>query len=331
MKKKYKFINIVYNNISLGGFELDKGYSLEEIENNFKDEFVKNYHYSINFNDVNVLTIHILKSYILHIKFFNIPLCERLNDDCKRILLYLEILEFLANSNYTDRILKVKNKFIDVSFASIIAQRNLQIAQTLFREIQDSNQLVCNFLTRDIIENIKLYLYLMRGAIKEEILEGPYGKVVKENKLLDIDKIIDLYLLSENNSWDLNILKILKNNPSLEPWMQVLKELNSLNTNCNKVIHKNGITKITPNQIKYSNNIITKEDIFKCIKFFVTLVICYDGKEISSCDYIDCLEIGIIPPENSQYWVAPIIKKFISLEYTKTEIKHLQKLSYMDI
>jgi len=331
MKKKYKFINIVYNNISLSCFELDKGYSLEEIENNFKDEFVKNYHYSINFNDVNVLTIHILKSYILHIKFFNIPLCKRLNDDCKRILLYLETLEFLADSNYTDRILKVKNKSIDVSFASIIAQRNLQIAQTLFREIQDSNQLVCNFLTRDIIENIKLYLYLMRGAIKEEILEGPYGKAVKENKLLDIDKIIDLNLLSENNSWDLNILKILKNNPSLEPWMQVLKELNSLNTNCNKVIHKNGITKITPNQIKYSNNIITKEDIFKCIKFFVTLVICYDGKEISSSDYIDCLEMEITPPENSQYWVAPIIKKFISLEYTKTEIKHLQKLSYMDI
>ena len=31
-----------------------------------------------------------------------------------------------------------------------------------------------------------------------------------------------------------------------------------------------------------------------------------------SCDYMDSLEFGDIPPEGAQYWVAPFVSDFLS-------------------
>lgn len=331
MNNKFNKLNILYQNIFLDQIILDKEYIYEDIENNFKTEFIKNYKFMVSIGDSYTLSLNIFKSYLFDIELFGTKIKDKLNCESKRLLLYIEVLDFLANSDFIDKTIKLNNKPLSFSFTSIIAQRNHEIAITFFKELQESNQLVCNFLTRDIIENIKLYLYFIRGAIKEETSKNNSGTLKKEIISDEIIKSIENVLSIENSDWNYNIKTILKNNPSLMLWKEDLKNINKINDNCNSVIHKLGISKILPDLIRYSKQKITREDIYFCIKFFVTLVICYDGKAISSSDYIDYLDMGLEPPEDSQYWISPIVKNFITSEYTQLEIKNLKNMSYMDI
>jgi len=45
---------------------------------------------------------------------------------------------------------------------------------------------------------------------------------------------------------------------------------------------------------------------------FLFLLILCSPLSIMSTDYIDYLECGQTPPNDSQYWVAPFIEQFIS-------------------
>ena len=45
--------------------------------------------------------------------------------------------------------------------------------------------------------------------------------------------------------------------------------------------------------------------------FFVVLLILIEPQMIQSIDYIDYMDCDLIPPENSQYIVAPGIQEFI--------------------
>ncbi len=69
-------------------------------------------------------------------------------------------------------ILLLKNKrSILVNYTESIAYRNYIISkQFLTNLLNKKNILLCYFSIRDIIENIKVYLYLLRGAIKEKII-----------------------------------------------------------------------------------------------------------------------------------------------------------------
>ena len=50
-------------------------------------------------------------------------------------------------------------------------KKSSHFSKFLINLLNKKSILLCYFLIRDIIENIKLYLYLLRGAIKEEIIE----------------------------------------------------------------------------------------------------------------------------------------------------------------
>ena len=58
-------------------------------------------------------------------------------------------------------------------------QKSSHFSKFLINLLNKKSILLCYFLIRDIIENIKLYLYLLRGAIKEEIIDNKHGKIIK--------------------------------------------------------------------------------------------------------------------------------------------------------
>ncbi len=334
MEYKFNSVNIFYKNIFLKRIKFKNFFSVDEFKCNFKDEFVKNYYITISFDnrECPILNCNFLKSYLIDKKLFEVELKNELTKDTWKIIHYIDILEFIADSDFVDKTLRISsNKVFSISFASIIAQRNLEIIKILFKELQNNNQLICNFLLRDIIENIKLYLYFIRGAIKEETIINEYGTFKREIVFNKVNEAITKTLSSENKDWNYNIKKILKDNPSLTLWEEDLQKVINLNNRCNSIIHKLGITKLLPNQIKYSKQTITINDVYICIKLFITLIICYDGKEISSSDYIDYLDLDMEPPKDSQYWVAPIIQEFINNEYNSKEKNNLKEMSYMDI
>ena len=326
-------INILYNDIYLTKIKLDKSYSLNNLKSNLPQEIVDNYRLSVIVDkNVLILKYDILESYLLDYKIFNINLINLLGKDDKKIINYIDVLKFISDTNFIDNTISTKQKKFFISYASIISQRNLEIVKILFRELKNNNnQLVANFLLRDIIENIKLYLYFLRGAIKEEIINNSQESYKKEIVSEDVKNKILKTLSNENTDWNYDIKKIINDNPSLNIWKEDLKKIEKINKHCNSNIHKLGLTKILPDIIKNSNERITIDDICFCIRFFITLLICYDSKEISSSDYLDYLEMDMKPPENSQYWVAPIIQNFIDNEYNSKEKAMLKDKCYMDI
>lgn len=49
---------------------------------------------------------------------------------------------------------------------------------------------------------------------------------------------------------------------------------------------------------------------YMTVTFLLLLIFC-SPLSVMSEDYIDCLELHTSPPENSQYWVAPFVERFI--------------------
>ena len=45
---------------------------------------------------------------------------------------------------------------------------------------------------------------------------------------------------------------------------------------------------------------------------FVVLLILVSPLSVMASDYIDALDCNMVPPENSEYWVAPFVEKFLS-------------------
>ena len=44
---------------------------------------------------------------------------------------------------------------------------------------------------------------------------------------------------------------------------------------------------------------------------FLFLIILFSPLSIMSTDYIDSLDLGLTPEENSQYWVAPFVEIYL--------------------
>ncbi|NGP87561.1 hypothetical protein [Fodinibius halophilus] len=67
---------------------------------------------------------------------------------------------------------------------------------------------------------------------------------------------------------------------------------------------------------------------------FLSVLLLVDSTTIMSTDYIDHLEMGLTPPDESQYSIMPRIQQFIN-EYLKTYdnelVDFIKKISFMNI
>lgn len=215
-----------------------------------------------------------------------------------------------------------------MSYAGIFAERNKKILIDLLLNYYNRNTYICYYLLRDMIENIKLYLGLIKGPYTEIEVVNEDKRTIKEEKNMEKAKKIISNLIDGQNEWDFNFKEILKKNASLNIWSEEFKAIKKINDRCNSYIHKNGFEKIIPNLNKYEFSL---NDVYYVIKFFFTLIVSLDGKSLSAPNYMFDLYMGIELAYNSQYEITQFYATFINEEYTIEKIKKLKSLSYMNI
>lgn len=329
---EYRSTEILYKGILLQSIGSNK--TIEEIQKHIQDQnsmMLKDITFSIAdvFNNSGTLVIDIKEEYL--IKYLTNFLGKPLNCTSINVIKYINMLEELYNNSDTidEKIIK-ENKLSLINYTELISNRNLSISIPLLANVmKDKNNIVSYYLLRDLIENIKLYLYFIRGPIVEEtIVFQNGGRALRELKNEKTKQDIIDKLSKENQNWSFDIKQIINNNPSLKIWSDELKRIETTNNICNAYIHKNGYSKLKA-QVNPEINFL--EEYFYITKFYFTLVVCYSGMNIHSSDYTDYLDFGEEPPDGSQTWIAPIFKRFIDEEYSSIEKAKLIEQSYMSI
>lgn len=97
-----------------------------------------------------------------------------------------------------------------------------------------------------------------------------------------------------------------------------LKEsFQKINNHLNNYVHGNGQIYYNRNANAYKEGALVTElrklenyTQYITVVFLLLLIFC-SPLSVMSEDYIDCLDLRISPPENSQYWVAPFIEHFV--------------------
>lgn len=196
-----------------------------------------------------------------------------------------------------------------------------------FGNVSDANTLI-----RKYRDDIFFYLYVLqvdnnRGILLDE---------TKKAEIQEYNKQADFIVKWFNNSlsnfgFNSNIVPYLKTNTDIKEiinkyklediWKRIFKNLNNF-------VHNNGVSYCAMNYRDYKYEDI--ENIFHDIVFkidyittiFMMLFILIKPHYIMSSDYIDCLDFGIEPPEDSQYWVAPFIQEFIDKHIGKYNLEY---------
>lgn len=124
-----------------------------------------------------------------------------------------------------------------------------------------------------------------------------------------------------------NYLNYLKQNPDIQRcilehglddiWEKIRHRLNNYtHANGKKFIEHNLLEYLSADEIKNCYSEISEEISFITSTFLVLLIL-IKPEFIMSSDYIDNIDMGFEPPEDSQYWVAPFIKEYIDNNITK--------------
>lgn len=224
---------------------------------------------------------------------------------------------------------EVSPKYACMNFSEVIAKRNLMDLDGFMNNL-DTNKLFCFFALRDVIENLKVYLYLIRGEKVEKNINGEEVNITFEY-IDDKERVKKIKRLDGEEKMNFNMKQILKNLSSISFLEKELLEIEKINNECNDYIHKNGYDKMNVKYLKTKNIEYMKEQMIYVIKVFFMVVVCCDGKSITSSDYVDCLDNDIEPVKDSQYWVAPIFQNFIDKMLTKKEKQNIIDNSYMEI
>lgn len=126
----------------------------------------------------------------------------------------------------------------------------------------------------------------------------------KERKLFDASKYVEMLKRDElvKECFDLFLSKYWKKNNRL----------------LNNYVHANGIKYILSNQpsntynqrVEHLNAVSSA--ISEIVSMFLAVVILIKPSFIMSDDYVSHLDVGLEPPEDSQYWIAPCIQDFLN-------------------
>ena len=182
-------------------------------------------------------------------------------------------------------------------------------------------------LVGKVYENILTFLYIELETEEqfdnEQIKNWISGKKKLHN--LTMKELIKYFNANEKISECFSVLKI----------EGVYKNLKS---DCNNYVHNNFMKNVVLNSVFHFNpqtimhhqkRIINYLDSIHSLAFAIICVLKpYYAK---SSDYMDHLEMGMTPPEDSQYWVAPFMQEeFEKLNKSNPELaKLILKHSYM--
>lgn len=253
------------------------------------NEFEKNRVYvsqELNFNRLLEILIEI-RNFLNDLGDFSIE---------RNILVFRKI--GIVNSNI---ILNSATKTIE-SIRYCCINANLADAYTLLRKFRD---------------DLFYYIYLFAVANNSD-----FTQCMNINALSKDEKNIwDWMYNKQNNLYIGFILKYIASQSSIKT---LIKDFNlnasfdKLANKLNNYVHSNGYIFYNESADKMMQRKKVKEkcDEFGEVAIFITITFLFlitliNPLFIMSYDYSDFLDMGAIPPEDSQYWVAPFISEFL--------------------
>jgi len=171
-----------------------------------------------------------------------------------------------------------------------------------------------NTLLRKYRDDLFFYLYIVVYDSNKK-LDTPFATT-------DMEENISLWIRNDLNNLSIqDVLKAIGTSPQLRDAVatyKLQKSFNAIGERLNNFVHGNGYTYYNRNIEVYNDNelcgylkALVYDLRYVTMAFMFLLILC-SPLSIMSTDYIDYLEFGETPPEDSQYWVAPFVGRFIS-------------------
>lgn len=175
--------------------------------------------------------------------------------------------------------------------------------------------------------------YALLRKYRDDLLYYAYLLAVADNS--DLIQAVEVEELNEDekNIWDWvhnkqkdlhigSVLKCIASLPSVRKAVQEFKLRDSFEIiakKLNNYVHSNGYMFYNES---YDRLVMKQKVEEMCSEFsevavfitvvFIFLAILIKPSLIMSTDYLDSLDFGDIPPEGSQYWVAPFVSSFLN-------------------
>lgn len=186
-------------------------------------------------------------------------------------------------------------------------------------------------LIRKYRDDLFFYLYLVSVGNSCDLLSEDLPSNEEKNiKKWQSNELSDLHITQ--------ILRYIGTQPKTKTAVEkynLKSNMDQIATNLNNYVHANGINfynrhpqNYTKEEIQLVSNSIGGQLNYITVIFIFLLTLC-QPLSIMASDYIDYMDCGDIPPENSQYWVAPFIEEYLkkyghllgkdSKEYLKKE------------
>lgn len=169
-------------------------------------------------------------------------------------------------------------------------------------------------LLRKYRDDMFFYLYV--------VVYDTCNKLENNSKLVaQMEKNIERWV--NNNLDDLyigDILMAIGQSPRAKDAVQKYKlksYFDTIGNRLNNYVHSNGVLFYNRNVNAYQRDHLQKhiQELLKDMRFititFLFLLTLCSPSSIMSTDYIDSLDCGLKPEEDSEYWVAPFVEKYI--------------------
>lgn len=207
-------------------------------------------------------------------------------------------------------------------------------------------KLLIIFALRDIIENIEVLSWLKLNNNQWFNNSGLDNIIIDDktdlsifieyiNKNIDNEKYSNFIkkLSGEENMKSYKISKLGKTNLESEIEKKYdeinlskdFKYIEDIKKELHNYIHKNGLKYINLSGISYEQFLKEYMNRIVCVfKFYFKISFLLDGTCVGSSDYIDYLDCGEQPPEDCQYWVAPIFDEYIFNQFDENDKEWLK-------
>ena len=124
------------------------------------------------------------------------------------------------------------------------------------------------------------------------------------------------YLVSNNEK-----VKYIFENFFVDKWLGEDRKLNNY-------VHANGIRFVMDNYIYQNKKEDKDKELIETLQnitdIFLSLLSVIDSIKFHSSNYLDALEMGMKPQEESQYWVCPIIVEYMNERFDKKLLQYIQ-------
>lgn len=244
---------------------------------------------------------------------------------------YIKYYDFLSFSTFSWVSVGVENmiNFDNRIFTSI--KGTLDSIQILLEKgkINDAFSLARRYHDNVVINTYAL-LYLETNHNLENFTVEKINNWVNNKEKLPEYKVMNSYIRSSKKVKNIN--NLLFSTKYYTNMRQRLNDHTHYNSFQYMFYNDNQMFDVYNNRINFLEQLsIDLRNIF--IKHFVWLFSIKDNYMMSS-DYIDYLDMGMTPPENSQYWVAPLIQEIfdeIIKQYRPDLADELKKSTYMEL